>query len=624
MYEKETEKQKTFDEGPSERHIEVEEESKVSSESFINKLKDCRTEQEKITLAFENKDGEEINWVPQGEPLNEFNTPNLFSACFPDLFHNGKGDPTSRDYVDESKLTWSKKIKHLMYFAFQNEDGSYTHPCENHALFAYASLNIKQRHEILRCSKVFLNNADRYKGMTIADLKEAFKGVDGLNLMKSLNHYTKSVAGSAGFWNELRKELEAAIEGKRAPTLFVTWSAADTHWKQLFRVLTGKDGIPSPTQRYKLLNEHPLICGDFFKRRFTKFFDKLKSILDIEDWWWRYEFQGRGSFHVHALLWLKNDPGIVDLVKTALKGHTADLTLSESTTDNGEDTLTEEEKKKLLTLVEEGIEAKAIVEQYYDWIITAKNPLGEPPTKENWPKPDVHPCCHDLRDIPKEELKQDYIDVSNKTLSHQCRPGYCLKSKLVEGKVKHFCRFGADEWKIQSESSLIFEARQLSKDRTKYVAKIIPSRNDTKMTEHNRFILQHWRANINVQLCLDVNAVVKYTSKYVAKSEKKTQEIKDVMKNLVDYMDEDTTSASAMTMLMMKRAAQRDYRKPEVCHYATEGKSRGSSFKVRKINLNPEYSSSCELKLNSNGNLIQVNDYLNWYINVQRRTNFNI
>ena len=374
VHEKEKEKEKKFDEGPNERLLEVEDEVKVSSETFINKVKDCRTEKEKISLAFEDSEGQQIHWVPQGEPLNEFNTPNLFSACFPDLFHNGKGDPTSRDYQNESNLTWSKKIKHLMYFAFQNDDGSYVHPCEGHALFAYASLNIKQRHEILRCSKVFLNNADKYKGMSIADLKEAFKGVDGLNLMKSLNHYTKSVAGSAGFWNEQRKNLEAAIEGKRAPTLFVTCSAADTHWKQLFRVLTGNDEIPSATERYKLLNEHPLICRDFFKRRFTKYFEKLKSILGIEDWWWRYEFQGRGSFHVHALLWLKNDPGILDLVKTALKGHAADVTLSESTTDSGQDTLTQNEKEKLLLLVNEGQEAKQIVEQYYDWIIGAKNP----------------------------------------------------------------------------------------------------------------------------------------------------------------------------------------------------------------------------------------------------------
>ena len=42
---------------------------------------------------------------------------------------------------------------------------------------------------------------------------------------------------------------------------------------------------------------------------------------------------------------------------------------------------------------------------------------------------------------------------------------------------------------------------------------------------------------------------------------------------------------------MMKKAGLRDWGKPEVCHYATEGKSWSSSFVHRKINLNPEFSS---------------------------------
>ena len=318
---------KVHDCGPNQDILEVSEEEKISSECFIGKLKDCRTEKKKIAMAFGNSQGEESHWVPQGEPLSEFNTPYLYSACFPDLFHNGKGDPTSPMY--QRDLTWSKKIKHLMYFGFKNDDGTYTHPCEEHPMFAYASLNRKQRHEILRCSKVFLNNAQKYEGMTTRDIKAMMDGVEGLNLMKSLNHYTKSVSGSAGFWNDKRKELESAIEEKGAPTLFTTWSAADTHWKQLFKILTKKDEIPSPSERYKLLNKHPLIAGDFFKRRFMKYFSCLKKVLGIKDWWWRYEFQSRGSFHVHSLLWLENDPGIVNLVEEALKGHMASIQLNE-------------------------------------------------------------------------------------------------------------------------------------------------------------------------------------------------------------------------------------------------------------------------------------------------------
>jgi len=65
------------------------------------------------------------------------------------------------------------------------------------------------------------------------------------------------------------------------------------------------------------LNKHPLIVGDFFKRKFEKHFRDFCKTFGVKHFWWRFEFQARGSFHVHALVWMENDPGICCLVKTA-------------------------------------------------------------------------------------------------------------------------------------------------------------------------------------------------------------------------------------------------------------------------------------------------------------------
>ena len=181
----------------------------------------------------------------------------------------------------------------------------------------------------------------------------------------------------------------------------------------------------------------------------------------------------------------------------------------------------------------------------------------------------------------------------------------------MEGEVKHFCRFGSENWELLNQSELTFKEVKTKKGTLKYVAEIVPGRNDEKMTEHNRLAFQHWRANINVQLCLDVHGVIKYTAKYVSKGEKKSEEIKDILKNMVQYMDDDTDASRAITKLMMKRAAQRDWGKPEVCHYATEGCSWGSSFFIRKINLNPEFS--VEIDPDKPSKTIEKNDHLVWY-----------
>ena len=92
-------------------------------------------------------------------------------------------------------------------------------------------------------------------------------------------------------------------------------------------------------------------------------------------------------------------------------------------------------------------------------------------------------------------MDDDYIDLANKTLRHECCPGYCLKSKLVEGEVNHFCRFRSEDWELLNQSELIFEEVKTKKGTPKYVDKIVPGRNDEKMTQ-----LIGWSPNIEEQI----------------------------------------------------------------------------------------------------------------------------
>ena len=131
-------------------------------------------------MAFQDENNGQRHWLPQGESLNEFNTPYYLSACFPDLFWNNKGDPSSPDC--HGQLSWSAKLKHLSYFAFKKADGTFEWPCVKHPMFAYCALNRKQRHQILRCSKVFLNYPHKYEGLTVTDLKNMLKSVEEINL----------------------------------------------------------------------------------------------------------------------------------------------------------------------------------------------------------------------------------------------------------------------------------------------------------------------------------------------------------------------------------------------------------------------------------------------------------
>ena len=91
------------------------------------------------------------------------------------------------------------------------------------------------------------------------------------------------------------------------------------------------------------------------------------------------------------------------------------------------------------------------------------NPLDDP---QNFQNPICHPCSKRLKDIPKNEQEQFYIDLANKCQSHECRLGYCLKTKLVEGETIQFCRFGAP-WDLKLKTELVFEEKELKKGGTK-------------------------------------------------------------------------------------------------------------------------------------------------------------
>ena len=302
----------------------------------------------------------------------------------------------------------------------------------------------------------------------------------------------------------------------------------------------------------------------------------------------------------------EDDPGIVDLTKSALRGHLTKMELSEMKEKNED--ISEKDLAEKNKIVSDGEDAKKLVEEFYDTYITAMSPLDEPGSFE---KPSVHPCAQDCTDMKTDQEKQqDLINLVHACQCHKCQAGYCLKSKLVKGDKKQFCRFNAP-WDVKPTTELIFEKMELKKGGVKWVAKIAPKRNDKNISEYNAAILRHWRANINIQIVLDATSCARYTSKYISKCEKKSEEIMSILRDMVDFIDDDAPVSQFFTKLMMKRQGQRDYGKQEVCHLNVEGQNYKSSFKVRKISMNPKYS--FELDLSKDNQTVKKANLLTWY-----------
>ena len=133
----------------------------------------------------------------------------------------------------------------------------------------------------------------------------------------------RNLRGSPPYFEKCKKDLFAMIRQLGNPTWFCSFSAAETRWvhllKTLGRLVEKKDytddEIKNMTwqQKSDLIQKDPVTCARNFEHMIQLFIkDVLKSNLmligEIVDFFYRVEFQQRGSPHIHALFWVKDAP----------------------------------------------------------------------------------------------------------------------------------------------------------------------------------------------------------------------------------------------------------------------------------------------------------------------------
>ena len=98
------------------------------------------------------------------------------------------------------------------------------------------------------------------------------------------------------------------------PTIFFTHSAADLQWPELARLIC-PDNPDSRTARAKAVIDNPALSDWFFYHRIIEFVKVFSvGVLGATDYWLRFEWQHRGSPHVHGLAWFPETPDVEHLV----------------------------------------------------------------------------------------------------------------------------------------------------------------------------------------------------------------------------------------------------------------------------------------------------------------------
>ena len=349
-----------------------------------------------------------MNWPTVGSsPINEYNTVGLFDMAFPTLFPKGEADwlqPRMRN------VHLHEYAKHLLRYR-DNRFG-------RHARFRYFLLNIIMRHHAQASSAVFVKKNMAELPTTVDELREHLQNLPDSRLADRLMRFGNVLRGTRAYWTKCRAELCDLIQQIGCPTIFFTLSAADMQWPDLHKLMPGTCPIdPAQARKWRRQNVigNPHIVASYMHLRHTMFQEEIFSKFhNATDYWCRYEWQHRGSPHVHGFLWLKDAPNM--------------------------DTLNWDDPVQV-----------RFAKEYFDRSVHAFNPRNQHQININVRRDnDDHPCLKDTNQIFQSDPNIDYEELLNCVERHiTCNAKSCLRKK--GGKM--VCRYKAP-WELCQTSKL--------------------------------------------------------------------------------------------------------------------------------------------------------------------------
>jgi hypothetical protein len=245
----------------------------------------------------------------------------MMQACFPTLFPDGMGGLNPIDGEERMhSYDLAAYCAHLMAW----HDRRFV----MHRNFKFFCLNLIQRRQIDGLTRRVQSHTED------CDMEDnsgnSSQTARAKRLLRELKPYFRLVRGTGLYWSDVRDDLMALIGNDALeqpfPTFFFTLIAADTIWPDVFRAcnptLSAQDAKDlSSSERRRYLNQNPDIASRHFYRRFKSFFDNVicgneKPLGDVIDYFWRVEFQKRGSPHIHGLLWVRDAPDVLNLSAT--------------------------------------------------------------------------------------------------------------------------------------------------------------------------------------------------------------------------------------------------------------------------------------------------------------------
>ncbi|XP_062569080.1 uncharacterized protein LOC134231172 [Saccostrea cucullata] len=346
-----------------------------------------------------------------------------------------------------------------------------------------------------KCNLALRKCKTKGKSMTANEMKNP-ENVNNLVRHDEGFFVFRQLRNSPAYLETRKKDVFAMIRQLGLPTWFMSLSAADTRWNDLIRALgvlnDGKEytdeEIDSMTwfEKSKLVQKDPITCSRYFDHRFRMFMNSvLRSdhhpIGIVKDFFYRTEFQQRGSPHIHMIVWIENAPKYHENNEQVIVNYVDNYLKCEK---NEEDDLTDlQVHKHSQTCKKRG---KAVCRFGF--------PL--PPLEETLI---LEPLECDV-----DKYKKMYDDIQKQL--NDMKNGCDLPYKELLSTVLKI-----------SEEDYIKSIRSSLRG-PKVFLKRSPC--DMRVNSYNSVVLDAWKANIDIQYILDPYACAMYIVSYISKSQR--------------------------------------------------------------------------------------------------------
>ena len=352
-------------------------------------------------------------------------------------------------------------------------------------------LNDKVNLAVRRCQ------TDPNKTMTAAEARDS---ICVENMVKKDEGYYifKQLRNSPAYLETRKKDVFAMIRQLGLPTWFMSLSSADTRWLDLLNMLANlneevnytKEDIDKLTweQKIKLIQKDPVTCSRYFDHRVRQFLNTFlksehKPLGNVTDYFYRVEFQQRGSPHIHMVVWIEDAPKLNFNTTEEITAYVDRYLQCSKNDENIQDLIELQIHKHSRTC-----------RKKQNKICRFGYPL--PPLKKTIVL-DPLECDKDVYDKKYKLLQKCMNEEKN---------GYDM---TYEQFLKSVVKLSEEEYIKCIRSSLT-------------TSKVFMKRNpdEIRINLYNKHVLKAWKANIDIQFILDPYACAMYIVSYISKSQR--------------------------------------------------------------------------------------------------------